>query len=406
MTVKTPSANDQIDLAEYVSAIWRFRFAIIAVTLAACVVAAVVSLRAARVYEASLVLNVSPPKFGDGGTQPVLTPASFRPLLQSPTVAATVIREFHLDQAPYNLTPSDLVSMIEAEEIRGTTLIRLTVTFPDAQLSAKIADRVAELGIALARKMIADEGTGARDLIKQELDESQRAYESADRAVTEFRTRAQIEALRKDVDAALGERATLLTLLVQIESEKAKLSHLETELSKRTRIDSLRRSVLDNAAGDTGVGAKATDSAALRLQSEFVNGVYANLDEAAARSRADLAAMEKRRAELIDKRHIDAAALPSLTALYAREAELARLTADRDLAQKSYLSAAAMYEQARLQVAGRSARLEIIEPAVAPDRPLSRNTARNVALAGLVTLGLLIGAALCIHIVALSQRDV
>jgi uncharacterized protein involved in exopolysaccharide biosynthesis len=55
------------------------------------------------------------------------------------------------------------------------------------------------------------------------------------------------------------------------------------------------------------------------------------------------------------------------------------------------------YEQARLQVAGRSAQLQLMDAALPPDRPVSRHVVRNTAFALVVGFMLTAIAALFLN---------
>jgi uncharacterized protein involved in exopolysaccharide biosynthesis len=388
MTAPTTRRDDVIALGDYLSGLWRYRVPIAVITLAAMALALVISLRAPRVYETTLTMMVSSSKFGDQLGQPAsISVASFRPLIESRSIAAIVIRELALDKPPHGLTPSGfLAGVLSLEEVRGTNLIRLTVRYPDPVLAATIARRVAEVGISVANKVNTDEAGQARDIIKEQVDLAMLRYDRADKAVRSFKDTAQIEALKKDVEGTLAIRGTLLELLVKVEAERARLTRIDQELAKRTRVDTLKKTVDDGpilTEGARAGGATPAGAAGLQLRTEAVSEVYETLDAEAAKIRANLAALEKQKAQLVDVRDIDASKLPKLSLLYAREGELARLEVERDIAQKSYVGVATLYESARLQVAARSARLEVIDPAVAPDQPLPRNTLRDTALAGI-----------------------
>ena len=88
--------------------------------------------------------------------------------------------------------------------------------------------------------------------------------------------------------------------------------------------------------------------------------------------------------------------LKELSDLYSGEIELARLETNYDLAKKVYSDVRVRYEETRSEGVGSSAVLQIVDDAIPPDRPLSRQTAKLTALglvagfiaAALVALGL------------------
>jgi succinoglycan biosynthesis transport protein ExoP len=409
MNSATPQ-GDRIDLADYFSALLRFRIPIVVVTIGCAAIAAGIALVEPRSYAASATLAVSQPKWAEASAVGTVSAATFRPLLESRLMAAAVIHELGLDKAPYNLAPARFLSrFISIEEVHPTNLITVTATFDDPQRAAAIAQSVAEHAVTLAQKVNIDEATRARDFINEQLG---LAKERLERAESDFRTyqnSAQIEALQKDVDATLGERSDILDLLVKIEAEKAKRTRIEEELAKRQRVDVLKKTidsepVLSAASRDRA--AAGTSVLGMQLQSESISSVFEELDGELASTRANLAALEAQKAQLVDQRHLDASTLPQLSLLYERTGRLARLQVELDLAQKIYVDVVSRFEAARLQVAARSAQLEIIDPAVVPDAPESRNVVRNSALAGLIGLTASVLAALVLQAVRAAAARV
>jgi uncharacterized protein involved in exopolysaccharide biosynthesis len=411
--------NDKVDLAEYASAIRRYRTLIMVTTLACMSAALVFSLVGPRSYEAMLTLAVNQSKTGGTGliaqhqsgdevvASQGLGPANFRWLFESRAMAFVVIRELGLDKPPYRVTPSQFLSgVISVEEIRSTNLIRLVARSEDPELAVKIAERVAQHAVATVRSASASEATQARDLIKGQLDQIKARFDEANAKLLAYREQAQVEGVKKDVDAIMLQRGIVPELLVKIESEKAKLALIDQELAKRDRVDMFRRAMDSDPLVVASRSRLVPRSAPLggQSQSESINAVYNILDSEAALTRSNLAALEKQKTQLVDVRKIDAAVLPKLSLLYQRESEIARLTAERDLAEKVYLDVTSRYEVAQLQVAGRSSQLQIIDPAMVPDKPLSRNVIRNAAAAGIGGLSAAAVAAMVLQAWGIASR--
>ena len=64
-----------------------------------------------------------------------------------------------------------------------------------------------------------------------------------------------------------------------------------------------------------------------------------------------------------------------------KQAEHDRLDLEKKLAEKTYSEVVGRYEGARLQVAARSAQLQVIDPAVVPSRPISRQVVSKTVTA-------------------------
>lgn len=386
-----PEENDDIgpiDLGEYVALAWRFKWLLVASAVASAALMFLTATSGPRLYESAVTFAATQSKIGDNGPVATASSANFRPIVESRTTALAVIHELNLDKDPYRLTPSQFLERIASvDEVRGTNMLRVTVRFPDADLAAQIANSVAKHAVEVATRVSADEATKAKDMIGEQLTSARTRLDEADAKLKAYREEAQIEALKEDVRAALGKRGELLDLLVDIQSETAKLKTMEEELGRRTRVDVLKKTIdsepaLAEAARVQGRGTGAPSG--LQLQSESVDPVYQELETAAASSRAKLASLQKERSELVDVRKIGASQMPLLMRLYDREATLARRQVERDLAERIYEDISQRYEAARLQVAGRSAQLVILDAAIPADQPVSRQVVRKTAVAALI----------------------
>jgi uncharacterized protein involved in exopolysaccharide biosynthesis len=322
-------------------------------------------------------------------------------LIENNSVAATVVQEFQLAAAPHLMTPeSFLRDALSVDEVRNSAVIRIHVTMQDPKLAADVNSRVADLAVDGARRLSQNEAVQARDDIEVEVEQARKRLEAAAARLEAFRKTAQIELTREDVKAMLFERGRLLDLMVEIAAVRAKLQRGETDLAARQRVDSFTRAIdTDPALAQAARAAGETPSSVLGLQlkSEEVNKVYESLEEQVVQARADLAALESRRAQLIDIRKLDAQQQSQLTALYQKEAELARLRTEFDVAENSFSEIAARYDVARLQVAGRSAQLQVIDRAIVPSVPTPRHLIRNTLFA------VLAGATLMVVVILLAQ---
>ena len=372
--------GNELDLAEYARVLWQRRWSIASAALVCGSLLAGWSFLAPRQFEAAATLAVAASKLGSDTSRQVTT-GDFLPLVRSRTVAAQVIAELRLHEPPHLLSTTDFIEkVLRVEDLRTTSLIELRVTLNDPALAARAANAVARRAIELSRKLNQDEAVQARDYIKEQLDEARVRREQAATALEDFRKTAQIELLREDLEAMLDARGGLLQLQVDTEAERARLGRSEQELAGQERTGSVLRSIDSNPTmleGAREAGASPGDALRLQMREEYVNRVFDRLTEDVAETRASLAALEKRQTQLLAGKKIGARRLPELDDLYSREMMLNRLQLDYDLANKVYTEVATQYEGSRLQVAGRSAQLQIIDSALPPDRPMSRKVARN-----------------------------
>jgi uncharacterized protein involved in exopolysaccharide biosynthesis len=340
-----------------------------------------------REYEATSRLMINQSKTGEEA-RPELTAAvvaGYQALLESPTLARRVVSELGLDKPPHNMTPLGFLNGVLSSQILGNTnIIIVHVRLPDPDLAAKVSTAVAKVAVELARQLNQDETVVARDIIKVQVEESSRRMARAREALEAFQKEAQVELLRKDVDAILGQRGALLSLLVEIQSERARLSMAEAQLSQKTRIESIKRSISSDPvmleaarAGSAG----PENLLPLEMRNEFINPVYENLEGQIAVSRTKLAGLEKQKSDLVDVRNLDAGKVAQLTDLYRKEGELRQLQTEFDLARTIYLGVATEYEQARLQVVSRGAQLQVLDEALVPEFPIFPRVRTNTMLA-------------------------
>ena len=132
------------------------------------------------------------------------------------------------------------------------------------------------------------------------------------------------------------------------------------------------------------------------LKDPYVNPVYEVLARDVAQSRTRLAGLERRREQLVGGLKLAAPTHAKLDALYRAETQLAHLSGEYDVARAAYLNAASKYEEASLQVTVRSPRLQILDAALPPERPVAPRILRNVAAAVLLALTMSIIAVLLI----------
>jgi uncharacterized protein involved in exopolysaccharide biosynthesis len=390
-----------VEFDDYLDALWRARWPIAVVLGAAMAVAIVYSLLQPRLYEASSTVSIAQSKIGVGEQGPPIQVATYRPLFENRALAIKLIDEFNLDAPPHQLTASTFLSRaLSVDEIRGTSLARVRVTLRDPQLAAAVATRLTLEAVAQSRRINSDEAVQVRNVLKDQLDEAKSRLDMAQQKLHDYRRTAQVELLRKDVDALLDGRGRLLTLQVDIEAERARLERAERELAARDPVDTLTRSIdstppLLEAARSQG--AAPSDVLGLQLKSESANPVFQELDAEVAMSRATLAGLERERRQLLGNQRSETDQRATMALLYEREAELKRLELERDLAEKLYVEVANRYEGARLQVAGRSAQLQIIDEALPPDQPRSRGTVRNAAIAAVLAF------ALCVTVIVATR---
>jgi uncharacterized protein involved in exopolysaccharide biosynthesis len=394
-----PSPADNVDLIRFIVLLWAYRYVIAAVTLLGAAAGFTIAIMGTRKYEATAVLTVLGSKLSEG-QQNRVDPANFRPVIMNNRVAQKIVEQFHLDQPPYNYTAAlFLERAAQLDEVRNTTILRLSVRLQDPALSANVANAFADSAVAYTKSISESEGVRARDMMKAELDRAAARLKQASDALGAFNRSSQLELAAADVDALVEQRRSIPALVAQAEGRRAGAAQAERELADRAKLDVTTRTVLEDPAATEAVRTAAPDGRvplSLRLKSESINQAYQDLEMEAAQNRVELARAERQLQELAGIRRTDAATLAKIRTFYEKKAEHNQLELERTLAEKAYTDVVARYEGARLQVATRSTELQVIDAAVAPYRPMPRGVVWFTVTLGIVAFAFSTIAALLV----------
>lgn len=400
--------DDDLGPAWYVVALRRWVLLIVAGTVLGGVIAFWNASRRPLRYQGVTTLLVVPPA-QPGGAQ--VNPATFRAIVENATLASQVIDELKLQDT---LTPHRFLERaLTVEEIRGTNIVKVKVTLADPKLAAEGSRLLAQKAIVLAQQITQQDGVSVQEQLKRHLSDAAQRMQQAERALLEYKQRAQVDLIKGDTAAQLKERADLLPLVIDIAAERARLAAAENEIKRQQPVlqvartpaaeDALRRvqsaanppreparseADKDKNRQQTAKEGSEVDAQQLDLTNPFVNPVYQTLDYQIATSRTRIAALEKERDEVMNVKKLGGKELAQLSELYRREIEQARLQANYDLSTKVHGDLALRYEQSRTQALGHTSQLQVVDQALPPDSPVSRKRLQNGMLgAGMGFIG-------------------
>jgi uncharacterized protein involved in exopolysaccharide biosynthesis len=374
--------------------LWRYRLWLAAGTALGAAIAVVIILTTPRTYEASVALMMASSKLGDDRPSG-MSVATIRELVTTRAAAGKVVSQLGLDKHPYNLTPSRFLDHVRVDEVRNTTIVRLSVRMTDPSMATSAANVLAEAVIDQLKDSNTNEVKLTRDLIKQQRDEAADTLRNAQDRLLKFKRTAQVDLKRRDVAALLDQRQELAGLLVAIEEQKAWLASAERELKGRERVLTMSRSL--DTEGTIAGAARGTTPTPLKMDEQQLDPVFAAIEQEKALRQAQLSGLEKKRSEFLTKYRVNAADQQRLTALYSDEITQARLEADYQLASTLYNEVVKKHEDARLQVISRTAELQVLDPATRPESHIAPRPKLYLLF------GLLIGFALALLGVTLTH---
>lgn len=414
-----PASDDEIDLLDYARSCWRYRYVLLATGAIAAAVTYGINRQMTPTYEVTFRLMASDPRVEEDAG-PRVNVVAFREFVQSWSLADELLKEFKLSDPPYALTPQRfLANHVSVDVIPDTTIIRVAVRLNNREVLLNVANRYAEKVVELAQRLNIDGIDYTARRIKQERDAARERLNAAELAMQAYQRTTQVEVLRRDVTTMLERRPEALQLAVEIEGERARIRQAETELSRQDRVRDVRRSidsvppsrsgnVPPAGSGDVPPGRVSREEPVrpgFQIRSElldpYVNPVYEALERDAAEARSRLAGLEQQLKELVTRLQLNAPTAARLTRLYEAESGLAKLTREHEVARVAYVNAANKYEDAHLQSTVRSPRLQVLDAAMPPDRPIGPRALRNALAGALVAITL---AAIVVLVFDRSRR--
>ena len=208
-------------------------------SVVAAVVAYLIALTLTPRFEASAVLMVTASKTGEQVATSGLDVRNFRAFVQNQTLAAEVIKEFGLRTTPQRFLDNN----VNVQDVRATNLLTVSVTAPDPQLAARIANAMAARAVGLSRSVEQAESVVARDVIKGQLDAARERLTQSRAALETYQREAQVELLEKRINVLTEQQAEIQTMTVDIEGQRAYLRQAEHDLAQQDRVRGVQRSV-------------------------------------------------------------------------------------------------------------------------------------------------------------------
>lgn len=133
----------EIDVRELFKTLWRYRRAIVLITLGAMVLAGVLSKYVmSPVYQSSAVVEINPPPLV-GSDLPLDNAATYAQVLKSDQVLSDIVRRLGLQSDP-RYGPEQLRERIRTEVPKDTQLIAVTVEDEDPERAVAIAQAACE----------------------------------------------------------------------------------------------------------------------------------------------------------------------------------------------------------------------------------------------------------------------
>jgi uncharacterized protein involved in exopolysaccharide biosynthesis len=278
---------DEVEVADYLWALWRYRLFIVVTTAVCAIVAFGAALASDKVYQATAVVSAAPP---GGGELPFAVISQVRNLLQSASVAERALARH--PEASVGLTPGVFISKnLSVERNRDTNLWMVTVRLSDPVAAADTANLLSEEAVAAHQRSVEEQQqVPAADprqidpLLVEKVAQMRKREASSRQALVRFQAESRLEERRASRAAATRVPQEIAAIAADLSSERAAVAQVEADLRRQPEFVSVSDS--DDAPAIPG---------APRRQ---LNPVYIALTTRLADSRARIAALEERQLAL------------------------------------------------------------------------------------------------------------
>lgn len=403
--------SEEINLRDYVEVLLRGKWVIAIITFIAILTSAFVSFFVLEpVYEAKATIMVKQPNLGGGGQAekdlarlvgemgiyPQMGLETYRSQVRNSEVLSNVKYKLNLDMSLHDLRES-----IDAEVIKDSNLIRITVRSSDPNKAATIANTLVDEYMRFIDKMNVDQISGAKAVLSEQ---AAVAKKNLDRTLSELKSLVMSSRSADEIRREIEALTTLLTdyksrmkeIEVEMAAISAQIAEAKRQLANTPDVIATEKSLLeDPLLGEVvsdSTGQRTKDLASFKFKSEEVNPVAASLKEKLAENEIELSGLKgtaeklqqavlklQKELENLRKDLIDAE---------MREREL---TEKAKIYEDAFLSFSSQEEQARIAEAARLGEktLTLIEEAIPPVQPVKPRKMLNIAVAGV--LGLMVG---------------
>jgi succinoglycan biosynthesis transport protein ExoP len=426
-----------LDLKDLLKTVKKRRGLILSIFCIAMILALIISLIMPKVYQAETTLRIKQSKgLGDSllASMPMGNPmvtkqqmSTYAEIMKSRTVLEAVIRKVYAD-APEEKKPKyqDLLKRITTTPVRDTEILQIAVEATDPAEAKLIANTLVDTFIDRVTKLVRSEQEMVRKFIggrlqqaKKELDKSETTLETYKReqqiAAPDEETKALVERMSGILKLAAENQVELSTAQARLENIKLQISRekvgfiaenqlitqfkgklAEQEVQLAGLLEQYTESypevkALRAAIATTRAGLNSEIARVVNAEASSLNPVHQNLLQGKIQTEAELAAGTAQKTAI--DRIIDADER-TLATLPAKEQGLTRVMREATLTQEIYVMLAKRYEEAKISEVMQPRDVQVIDRAIALDKPIKPKKALNMMIAAF--LGLFAGTGLAL----------
>jgi len=397
--------EQEVDLRDYINVLLKRKKLIIGITLAAIIIAGILSYFVLpKVYEASGSLLVNPKEATVNLTSPeqLLSPLSYLPqisvatykeIVKSKDIEKKVFDELDLSSPPHNFTLSGLDRMIKVENPANTTLIKVFVQYKDPVLAQKIAKNILNETLLYITDLNTTQFQSSKSALEDPFLSAKRELENAQKVLADFNSQKDnLDSLNRQRSSYVSALNSYLSDLLLLNSEIARyenqLISARAELKKESKYLTLEKSIIDDPLlsqlAQQLVNENIIYLSGLKVNSEEINPIYEDLRSKEENYTITLSGLKAKKTSLENLATTAQEKIHQLDeAINSKQLELYDLNRKVDMAQTYYSTVSSNYVQSSFTPLSP---VTISEEPVLPEKPVKPNKKLNVAIAGVAAL--------------------
>ncbi len=425
-----------IDLKDIIKTIKKRRGMIIKIFLGMVTLVIIISFLIPPTYEAETNLRIKQPKglanslladlpTGNSGATKQLM-STYAEILTSRTVVQVVIDKTQTEGVSEEEIPTydDMLKRITTQPVKDTEILKVKVTAKSPEEAQLLANTLVDTFNERMTYLVRSEQKTIREFIGERLKESKKELEQAEAVLEQYKREQKIVAPDVETKAIIDKFAAIDQLsaenTVAISAAQARLSTVKQQLNKekpgfiadspliqqyKIKLAELEVNLVSLSSHYTEKHPEVIATRAVinetnsKLSSEIsrvisadapsMNPIHQGLFQSQIQSEAELAA---RTAQSQAIQGIINSSEQEMETLPAKESGLAKVMRDANVNQEIYIMLAKRHEEARISEVMEPTDVQVIDVAIAPEKPISPKKALNVVIAAI--LGLFVGTGL------------
>lgn len=364
------------------------------------------------------------------GTKQVMS--TYAEILKSRTVVQSVIDQTQQDKEEIPVY-EDFVKTITTQPVKDTEILNIKVQAGTPEEAQLVANTLVNTFIDRMIAIVRGEQSKVKEFIGGRLQESKKELEAAENALQKYKQNQKITAPTEETKALIDKLATIDKLSadnqIAAETAKAKLASAQSQLAGQkpgfiaenpviqqyklklaeleVNLVSLMQTYTDKhpqviatkaAIAETRSKLNAEIAKVVNADAPSANPVHQGLLQAKLEAEAEVAVSTAQQQVL---RNLIVQGEEQVGKLPAKEQGLVKVMRDASVSQEIYVMLAKRYEEARISEVMEPTDVQIIDTAIAPEKPIKPKKLLNTVIAAI--LGLFTGVGLAFALEYLNK---